>query len=312
MNQSDLGVAPAPAGVFEGGGLASDIADVWSASGDHRYCEAAVDATVAGISALGFVEDPLSGLLKAGIGWLIEHVSFLTEGLNMLAGDPGRIEASAQTWRQVAGELTATAAARQASVHAVTGWQGPGASRYRDHTERLTVPAIEAGARAAGSLADQALTAAAAVGTLRATIRDLVTEFVATMLERAAVALAGAAETLSVSVQVFIADAVVEGATLAGRIGQMITGLVRWLAGQARSLGTLRGCLESMASSLAALAARRSNDVLTVARRTATEVFDPSERLAGLSRELAKQEAHRAQVRHDWRLDQPTVTDAGA
>ncbi|HEY1974335.1 MAG TPA: hypothetical protein VGH89_40750 [Pseudonocardia sp.] len=304
MSQPDLHVAPAPTGAFEGAGLASDIADIWTASRDHHYGEAAVDATVAGINALGFIADPLSGLLNAGIGWLIEHVSFLNEGLNALAGDPGQVQAAAATWHNVAGELTVTANARLAAARGVTGWQGRGAWYYRDRTERLTVPAIQAGARAASGLADQALTAAAAVGTLRATIRDMITEFVAKMVEQVVVALAGAAETLSVSLQLFIVEAVVEGATLAGQIARMITKLVGWLAGRARSLDTLRGALASMADNLAALAARpeaRLTEALSQARTAAAEVLDPSHRLPALARELAKQEAHGEEVRHDWR-----------
>ena len=52
---------------------------------------------------------PFDALLQAGLGWLVEHVAFLREPLDALAGDPDAVLAQARHWDQVAGELRAAA-----------------------------------------------------------------------------------------------------------------------------------------------------------------------------------------------------------
>ena len=97
---------------WEGAGAASSIADhdgAWSAEDPDPLQIAFTGAAVA-LDGLDAVMNPLDGLATSGIGWLIEHVWWLHEPLDALAGDPTQITAQAQTWHNVATQLTTVAA----------------------------------------------------------------------------------------------------------------------------------------------------------------------------------------------------------
>ena len=64
-----------------------------------------MNAAALGLDVLGAVMDPVGALATAGIGWLIEHLSFLREPLDWLAGNGDKIKAAVTTWNQVAADL---------------------------------------------------------------------------------------------------------------------------------------------------------------------------------------------------------------
>src|SRR5690349_8364994 len=49
------------------------------------------------LDTVAFVLDPLAKLIAAGLGWLIEHVSFLRWPLDQLAGNPDQIKVLAES-----------------------------------------------------------------------------------------------------------------------------------------------------------------------------------------------------------------------
>ena len=59
------------------------------------------NSAVVGLSALGAVMDPFQAIFAAGVGWLMEHVEFLREPLDSLAGDPKELEGHAASWRKL-------------------------------------------------------------------------------------------------------------------------------------------------------------------------------------------------------------------
>jgi uncharacterized protein YukE len=134
----------------------------------------ALGATYAGLGlaldAVGMVMNPLDSLGAAGLGWLFEHLAFLNEPFGWLAGDPAQIRATAETWHRIAERLREVAA-DQGRGAADAGWEGAAADTYRAATADFAARLTEA-ADHAEELAGLVLSSGAAVGTLRALLRD--------------------------------------------------------------------------------------------------------------------------------------------
>jgi hypothetical protein len=77
-----------------GGGILSDVASTITDARNGDWLNLGVDVATDALDLLGVAMDPLGSLASAGVGWLIEHISFLKEGLDKLAGSPTR------TWRR--------------------------------------------------------------------------------------------------------------------------------------------------------------------------------------------------------------------
>lgn len=211
-------------GALDGAGVLSSVADVGTAleSGDPSYLAAAVDA--AAVDLLGAVMDPLGSLLEGAAGWVIEHVWFLREPLDALAGDPNQVKAQSHTWRNASRALL-DVAQRYPRDAAAVPWTGAAADEYRaavgDYAHHL---GRAAGAAHAASV--EIMASAAAVGTVRAIIRDVVAEFVATAIERALFAMATAVPTSGGSLAAFATVVVLEAVDLANDNVRRITRLL--------------------------------------------------------------------------------------
>jgi hypothetical protein len=164
---------------LEGAGVASSWADLNAAvSAEHvDPVQVAYTAAGAGLDTLGLIDDPLDDLLAAGVGWIIEHVWFLHEPLDALAGDPTQITAQARTWHNVGGRLVAVAQDHRRAAAALGTWEGPAGDGYRGAADRFA-GALEQAGRDAAQLADLILTTGAPVGTVRALVRDWIADWV--------------------------------------------------------------------------------------------------------------------------------------
>lgn len=178
---TDPPVEPPPFDV-EGAGVLSSWADLAAALTAERVdpYQVGFAAAGAGLDTLGAVLHPFDALMQAGLGWLLEHVAFLREPLDALAGDPDAVLAQARHWDRVAGELRAAASGYRGAE--VPGWDGAAAAGYRRATEDLA-QALGAGAEQADLLSRLILATGAAVGTVRALIRDAVADFVAAVVQ---------------------------------------------------------------------------------------------------------------------------------
>src|SRR5690606_827093 len=58
----------------------------------------AMDGLALGLEGLGFIANPPGALAGSAVGFLIEHLSFLKEPLDDLAGDPDAIFGVAAVW----------------------------------------------------------------------------------------------------------------------------------------------------------------------------------------------------------------------
>lgn len=221
----------------EGAGVLSSAADLQEALTEPALDagQIAFAATAYGLDLLGVAMNPLDELAQAGVGWLIEHVWFLHEPLDALAGDPTRIRAQAQTWANASLAMSTVAEQYPRQAAAVAGWDGAAAATYRaavaDYSARLGLAAT-----AADVVSEQILFSGVAVGTVRALIRDLIAEFVGGVISRALVAVASSFVSFGGSFVAFAAAVGAEAAQLAGHIARRVQKLLDTLADSAQQL----------------------------------------------------------------------------
>ena len=227
-----------PTSDLEGAGVVSSWADLADAMEKPAPdgMEIAWAAAGAGLDTLGAIADPFDALMSSSIGWLIEHVWFLREPLDALAGDPLQVTAQAQTWSNIAAELRAVAADHTAAQ--VTGWAGPAGEAFRGAMDRYTGAVIDVAGKA-DQLAQLVLGSGAAVGTVRALVRDLIADFLIWVARTALAALAAATVTLAVSTAAAITAVALEGYRLARAIAERISRLLDALSHAAITAGAL-------------------------------------------------------------------------
>jgi hypothetical protein len=280
-----------PPGTFDGAGPASSVADLAAAAGADRADPAALAWTAAGagLDALGFVADPFGEIATAGIGWLIEHVGFLREPLDRLAGNPAEIVARATDWHRGATAVTAEAAARARPD--LGDWTGAAAGAARDAAGR-DAAALSGLAADCAAVADRLLEVGATVGAERALIRDTVASFLWDLARWALASIASA----GVLTPLAAAAAIGEAATLAARLAEGLRALLAWLEEVRAGLGALLASL-----------ARVTQRYAVSAARVLEPLGGPGDALLGLGRdavvEAGKEGAKADAVRADWAAD---------
>ncbi|WP_440901536.1 WXG100 family type VII secretion target, partial [Actinosynnema sp.] len=103
--------------------------------------EHVLDITFAAIGAASSLAmlavDPFGTILGAGIGWLIEHLVFLREPLDMLMGDPDDINANVEAHKAQAAEMRVLAEDHRKGLTNVDGWSGQSAESFQKNMEQL-------------------------------------------------------------------------------------------------------------------------------------------------------------------------------
>jgi hypothetical protein len=240
---------------WEGAGAASSWADLNDAVSADQVdpFEVTFAAAAAGLDTLGAVLNPLDALFEAGVGWLIEHVWFLHEPLDALAGDPTQITAQAQTWHNVAAELGQLAADYRVETGALPAWDGAAAEAYRETVRGFTA-ALDRTAADAERLSGLILVTGAGVGTVRALIRDTIAKFLGAVLQDALAALAFAVVTAGGSVGTLILTVVVRAIDVADNIARRVSDLLDALSAAGGTAGRLGDAMRDTAAQVSAAA----------------------------------------------------------
>jgi hypothetical protein len=71
----------------------------------EQVVDVALSAAGVVTDTVGYAIDPLGAVLTAGVGWLLEHVSFLHEPLDALLGNPDEINANLDQLKSAALEM---------------------------------------------------------------------------------------------------------------------------------------------------------------------------------------------------------------
>jgi hypothetical protein len=224
------------------------IDSVWKTAQDfNNPSDWAFDGLALGLDALGFIANPLGNLVGAGIGWLIEHLSFLKEPLDDLAGDPAAVNVVAATWGEVA-----SACARAGDQYAqlatsqTTTWKGESGDAYRT-TAAQVAEQIKAMEGAANAVSTGIRASGVLVATVRGIIRDLIADVVAEIIIAAVAALATSWASFGSSIAAFIGWSVARGASTAAKIAGKIGKLLMKLAQAIRKFDNLRGASNALA-----------------------------------------------------------------
>ncbi|MEU0885257.1 hypothetical protein ABZ345_42260 [Lentzea sp. NPDC005914] len=219
-----------------------------------------------GMDLLGFVTNPLGSLLSAGIGWLIEHIGFLKEGLDLLAGDPDAVNAMAATWSNIAKRMQETADKYSGTLNTLSGAQGAAIDGYRKTVQDFS-NVVAGGAGHATSAAQAMTVAASAVGVVRGAVRDAIASFVSNAIIKFAAATALAPVTFGASEAAFIADTVAEGAITAGKNAKKISKVVKQLEKVANEAKNSRNMIKGTTKNLEKTVTKYNQDAVKHANK---------------------------------------------
>ena len=237
--------SPSPrAGVW----IAEDIEQIATGVKNGDWISGTLGTFGGGLDALALVSDPVGALLQYGIAWLIEHVKPLSEALDWLAGDPARIAAQAQTWRNVAASLVADAdAVGRAAAGDTIDWTGTAGDTYRAWAGRR-----EQSLRSLATSADTMAMMTEGAGLLIGSVRLMVRDAVATVVSRLIVYAGELIATLGGAAG-FVVEQV---STLCAAWAAKISG---WLRDLLASMRRLMAAADDLAQRIRALIDRRRN-----------------------------------------------------
>jgi uncharacterized phage infection (PIP) family protein YhgE len=234
-----------------GAGIFSDAASTLTDARNGDWGNLAMDVGTDALDLLGAAMDPLGTLASAGVGWLIEHISFLKDGLDKLAGKPEAVTAKAVTWTNISKSLTETAESYEQQAKKVQqSFSDCASAEAYQRTAESYVSVLRGAASHAGDASTAMNVGAALVGTERGLIRDLISSFVGELIVKALAALAASWCTFGGTIAAFIADTVVEGGVLAEKISTRITKIVEKLESLAKGAGKSKAALEGAANAL--------------------------------------------------------------
>ncbi len=264
---------------FAGAGVVESFfqtADSMKRLGEGDFTEVGLNAAALSLDLLGVFMDPVGALATAGIGWLIEHLSFLREPLDLLAGNADKIKAAVGTWNEVSVAIAQVATEQSKAVQSQVGsWREAAADRFRSSQGQLAAE-ISAVSRSCAAVGEQIATAGTITAAVRGMLRDLVAMFIYEVIRNAIIALASSYVSLGSSIAAFSAWAVGRGAVVLGKITQQIAKLMKIIT---RIISRLKGLFSQLGDVLARLArfgkgAGRGVDVPNAPRTPSTPKAD--------------------------------------
>ena len=205
--------------------------------------EKGLNGTVMALDILGMVMNPLMGFMKAGIGFLIEHVGPLRDFLEILAGDPTSINATKDTWKNIEAALDQAATDLIGDASTVADWTGDAADAYRGRIADFEA-AIRAGSSASGSIAKYMEVMGIWTAVTRALVLELICEFVSRAIMYALAALAAAYFTFGGSIAAMISGVIADAVILIAKISTHLAKLGNAMSKLAGRFPKLAGSLD--------------------------------------------------------------------
>ncbi|ALG07007.1 hypothetical protein [Kibdelosporangium phytohabitans] len=241
------------------------------------------DMVGVGLDLLGVVMDPVGSILSGVINWLIEHIGFLKEPLDLIAGDPDAVTAMATTWTNISTRLQQTSEKYSTTLSALDGETGQAIDGYRKAVRDFST-VVAGGASHAQSAAQAMTVAASVVGVVRGTIRDTISSFLSKVIIKFAAASALTPITFGASQAAFIADTVASGAVLAGKNAKKVSKMVKQLEKVAddakKSRNIIKGSVRNLdrgAGKYTQDAAKHANKSLAMVKKAAAGKLKPGE-----------------------------------
>ncbi|MFC7532247.1 WXG100 family type VII secretion target [Actinoplanes sp. GCM10030250] len=231
---------------YSGLGLVEDAVEISNGIHDNSWVDATLGGVGGSLDTLALAIDPFGSLMAWGVGWLIEHVKPLTDALDWLAGDPAEIAAHAATWRNISASATDIHQQYASAVRTHTAhWHGTSGDAYRNHAIGH-LGAIEGIAAVTKGIASAVEGAGLLVALVREIVRDLISQFVATLGVRLPQWLAAEGLTLGLATPVVVSHVATLVATWAGRIQHFVRALLDSLRRLSGRLTELTGILDRL------------------------------------------------------------------
>ncbi len=168
----------------------------------------AMGITNVAMDVIGIAGDPLGAISSAGVGWVLNAVSFLREPFDVLKGSPGAITNSAQSWGTAATNLSTTAVDYRTAVTSQTRqWTGTAGDGYRVASSRQA-DGLEALSQAGKAVSAAITQAGKAVAQARKTVLDLISEAVQKIIQICVEALSKSWLSFGASIALGIAQSV--------------------------------------------------------------------------------------------------------
>ena len=200
--------------------------------------ELGINLISATLDTVAFVMDPLSKLIAAGLGWLIEHVSFLKWPLDQVAGNPSEVTKLANELHKIGESLRNTGTELDATLKsAITQWQGKGHDSFeKSINDRKGW--LDANAKASDVAGYMVETTGALIAAVRSLLRDIITTILGDIISTMLIALAMAAFTFGASIAVGVSKIVVQ---VSVQVAAMAAKLAKVVAYAGRTMARLTG-----------------------------------------------------------------------
>ncbi|NKQ56244.1 hypothetical protein HFP15_25530 [Amycolatopsis sp. K13G38] len=201
--------------------------------------ELGINVASAVLDTVAFALDPLAKLIAAGLGWLIEHVSFLRWPLDQVAGDPDQIKVIAEDLHKIAQDLRNTGKDLDAALEAqVKSWQGPAADAFRTEIKGHRTHVDDAGHAVdiAGYVVETTMALIAAV---RALFRDIITTLLGDIISTMLMALALAVISFGASIAAGVTKIVIQAAATVADLVKKLKTVGQFAADVGKRLGEL-------------------------------------------------------------------------
>ncbi|MEV7036660.1 hypothetical protein [Amycolatopsis sp. NPDC051061] len=198
--------------------------------------ELGINVISAVLDTVAFAMDPLAKLIAAGLGWLIEHVSFLKWPLDQVAGNPSEVTKVANELHKIGESLRNTGTELDETLKStITQWQGKGYDSFlKSINDRKGW--IDSNAKAADVAGYMVETTGALIGAVRALLRDIITTILGDIISTMLIALALAIPTFGASIAVGVTKCV---ATVSVQVAAMMAKLAKVVAYAGRTLARL-------------------------------------------------------------------------
>lgn len=229
-------------------GLVDSITSDAESEGE-KVVDVALSATGVVIDTIGMAVDPFGYIVSAGVGWLLEHVSFLREPLDALLGNPDEINANVDALKSAAAEMKTIAQEHREDLKTVAEWQGEAADKYHGSLSQLAEELESMGMTLDGTAAVVGISGML-VTTLRGIVFDIISSLITELVRYALIAAASAAFTFGGSIAAFVGVAGARAAATAARISGKIAKLIAGLGRQAGRLSKLGQSMQQLAEGL--------------------------------------------------------------
>jgi hypothetical protein len=223
--------------------------------------------------------DPLSVLVNAGLGFLIDHLAPLKHGMELVTGDSGTVGAAADTWSRIATDLQGLATDLDGALSSgLTGWSGQGAQAASREFAQLIV-AINGMSNESTSMSDLLASSAAlmeaALDIVKSIISDLISWLIMTWLAAQATAIitVGASEVAAMGATVVevgvtttrVTGKVTEVSRIVLRIEQVVVRIERVVTVQVQTVSRFQSFASAARAGIGAQALKAAGSAATSA-----------------------------------------------